>query len=240
MADLGVAVLRATGATGETSASDRAPGDPGDGCIDVTLLAPPFAVVPPPVLLAEWLDTAARAQGATLLLVDGPSAWKSPSSSEPHARRAERLLNTPGKTGCAPDGVKPRGYLGFTRDAIALFEALTVRGWSFPVDGAAAPDGLVVCESFPTAAWRRLALRPLPGAARGAPVVTAALASLRARVPLRLDGVPTHDQLQAIVAGVAGVWWLSGRADRVELVGAPPMRGDHGWEEGWILVPTSG
>jgi hypothetical protein len=238
-AELGVAVLRVAGAGAGARAEGASGGVAG---IAADLVAPPFDAVPPPEALAAWLDEVARGHGASLLCVDGPSAWKSPASALPHARRAERLLNTPGKTGCAPDGVKPRGYLAFTRASIALFEALGARGWRFPEDATAVgapPRVPTMVETFPTAAWRRLGLAALPGRARGAEVVRRALEALRAVVRLDLDAVPTHDQLQAVVGGLAGVWWLRGEMARVELVGAPPVRGGHGWEEGWILVPAA-
>ena len=49
----------------------------------------------------------------------------------------------------------------------------------------------------------------------------------------------THDQLQAVVGGVAGVRWASGERDAVLLAGAAPFRLDGSWREGYIMIPAT-
>jgi hypothetical protein len=64
------------------------------------------------------------------------------------------------------------------------------------------------------------------------------VARLGARVPLELDRTPGHDQLQAVVGGLAPLAWAAGQRDRVTLAGLPPHRLDGSWREGYIMVPS--
>jgi hypothetical protein len=101
----------------------------------------------------------------------------------------------------------------------------------------------VLMESFPTAAWRALGLPPLPGKSRvGRDHVTldAAKQVLRDRLGLSLSDVVTHDDIQAVVGGIAGAWWTGTHPERVRFVGAPPFRAlDGTWREGYIILPVS-
>ena len=61
-------------------------------------------------------------------------------------------------------------------------------------------------DCFPTSEWRTLGLLPLPGkAACGVDIVLARLESLRAILPLDVADSLSHDELQALVARLAGV-----------------------------------
>ena len=228
-ADIGVALLQ-----------DTAGGD-----ISAQLISVPLSGTPTVDALAQWLDDTARANDVRCLLIDGPLGWKSPASTEPHARHSERALHTPGKTGRPPDGVKPRPYLAFTLFSIALFELLTARRWVLPsaddvAHGALGRDARFVSETFPTAAWRRLGLPPLAGKQRSRDqrlAVADALGRLQGLVSLRVDRAPNHDELQAVVAGLAGVWWELGEKNRVQWHGEAPFRLDGAWHEGYIITP---
>ena len=227
--DIGVALLQET----------------ATGAINAQLIAVPLSGRPTVEALSNWLNTFARAHDVRCLLIDGPLGWKSPTSSEVHARYSERALHTPGKTGLPPDGVKPKPYLAFTCFSIALFEMLTVRGWALPgaddvAHGVARGASRMISETFPTAAWRRLGLAPLSGKKRGRDQrveVVEALRRLQTRVDLLVDRTPNHDELQALVAGVAGVWWERGASARVKWHGEPPFRLDGTWREGYIITP---
>jgi len=227
--DIGVALLR----------------DAADGAITAQFITVPLSGTPTVDTLAHWLDDTAGANDVRCLLIDGPLGWKSPTSSEPHARHSERALHTPGKTGLSPDGVKPRPYLAFTLFSIALFELLTARGWVLPSAVDVARDGMhcdarVLSETFPTAAWRRLGLAPLAGKQRSRDqrgAVADALGRLQALVALRVDRAPNHDELQALVAGLAGIWWERGETNRVQWHGEAPFRLDGAWHEGYIITP---
>jgi hypothetical protein len=211
------------------------------GALVVQLLEVPLPDPPDPVALAHWLVAQCTEHGASGICIDGPLGWKAPGTAAEHSRLSEKAVRAPGKTGLPPDGVKPRGYLPFTVFSIALFERLTTHhGLALP--GATLhPSAPFVTETFPTAAWRQLGLAPLPAKARTTPaLLEEAVHRLRDATGVLLEpDVPTHDQLQAVVGGIAGLWWGEGARHRVQLAGAPPFRLDDSWREGYIMVPAA-
>ncbi|WP_411280951.1 hypothetical protein [Gemmatimonas sp.] len=190
--------------------------------------------------LTAWLREMVEAHDVRCLCIDGPLGWRSPNTDSPHCRLSERTVRAPGKTGLPPDGVKPRTYLGFTTFSIALFAAfLESADWALPGDPAAPSPARVLTECFPTAGWRALGLSPLMAKGRASVAdVQDAGARLQVRTGISLEQVRTHDQLQAVVGGIAGAWWAAGRTDRVQLAGAPPIRLDGSWREGYIMIPA--
>jgi len=191
-------------------------------------------------LSPAWVATAcaqvARESGAPLLLIDGPQAWKDASNGLVHARVCEHALHTPAKTG-EPGSVKPQPYGAFVAFSIAVFDALHALGWP-RLDAARAPRGRRALEVFPYAAWRRLGLTPLPAKAKCAPPQLAACArALRSAHRVRTSRAPSHDELQALVAGIAGLALLERDASAYELLGEPPTLVDGHWREGFILAP---
>ena len=214
-----------------------------DGSIEslsARALTVPFGGRPAVEPLARWLRETADAAGAQCLCIDGPLGWKGPDTDSPHCRRSERLVRAPGKTGLPPDGVKPRSYLGFTTFSIALFEALCADGaWALPGQPDARPDARLITESFPTAAWRALGLTPLMAKGRASAAdIRDAGDRLQRGTGIVLEGVGTHDQLQAVAGGIAGAWWAAGRDTRVSFAGDPPFRLDGCWREGYIMIPA--
>jgi hypothetical protein len=223
-ADIGVAVLEAT-----------------DTGITATLIDPLLPDPPDPHTLADWLHHTAQEHDARGICIDGPLGWKAAGTDAPHCRMSEKIVRAPGKTGLPPDGVKPRTYLAFTVFSIALFERLTtVHGYLLP--GAAPPPASAsrfVTETFPTAAWRALGLLPLPGKGRTTPHdLEAAVHRLVAHTAVRIAPSPTHDQLQAVVGGLASLAWAQGAHASVHLAGVPPVRLDGRWHEGYIMIPA--
>ena len=211
-----------------------------DGSLDARVLRVPLSGRPDAAVLAEWITRTADQLGAGCVAIDGPLGWRAPHTDSVHARLSERAVRAPGKTGLPPDGVKPRTYLAFTQLSIALFELLTVAGWRLPADRLAAAAPRMVTETFPTAAWRGLGLTPLPGKSRStAEDVTDGVTRLVEACAIRVDGVETHDDLQAVVGGIAPAWWMAGLTDRVAFAGAPPFRLEGSWREGFILVPAA-
>jgi hypothetical protein len=208
--------------------------------IAVTLLDIPLSGAPTPDALCEWLVLSAAEYAVSGLCIDGPLGWKAPHTESLHSRMSEKSVRAPGKTGFPPDGVKPRGYLAFTQFSIALFERLTMReGFTLPGDESPT-DGLFVTETFPTAAWRALGLTALPGKAATKPHdMEAARERLALATGIELPSHITHDQLQAVVGGIAGVRWAGGEHAAVQLAGLPPFRLDGCWREGYIMVPAS-
>jgi len=231
--DIGAAIVRAD----------------ADGRLFASVLDVPGSGRPTVPALVAFIASVSTAEGLGCIAIDGPLGWRSPETDSPHARLSERALRAPGKTGLPPDGVKPRNYLPFTQLSIALFEALTADGWLLPDAPGTPGDPLQhrvgmrrVTECFPTAAWRGLGLTPLAGKARCRPDdVRAACARLTEALPLTIapHAAPlTHDQLQAIVGGIAPAWWMAGHTGALHFAGAPPVRLEGSWREGYILAPS--
>lgn len=205
--------------------------------ISCTLLSTPLEGVPVPRDLAASLDGICAQKNIRILLLDGPQGWKAADNGLFHSRRCERELNTPAKTG-EPMSVKPANYGPFVTFSIEVYDALTALGWTrLPTVGSSLdPTCRFLVESFPLSAWRALGIRPLPAKAKTRSSDIArrrdALCSL---FPIEISGTPTHDQLQAVVAGLAGLAleqndWLS-----CQIVGLPPMLADGFWREGFIV-----
>ena len=190
--------------------------------------------------LADYLIELASSTGSECILIDGPQAWKSPSNGHVHQRDCEKILYTPGKTG-EPGVVKPASWTSFVELSVALFDALHDRGWvrlgELPRD-----DGEyrhLAIESFPTAAWRALRLKPLPGKSNcPESEIQSHLDALMRIFPLDLSRRPSHDELQALVAGIGGVALESSRTEFLQVVGRPPEPEDGVWREGFIVNPT--
>jgi hypothetical protein len=189
--------------------------------------------------LADALVSLANEISASWIFIDGPQGWKAPDNGSEHSRVCERALATQGKTGL-PGVTKPGNYVGFITFAIELFDALDSRGWPRLAASAVPPlQRRCALESFPTSAWRSLGLVPLPGKAATVPeMVLARLQSLRAIFPLDVEGYLSHDDLQAMVAGLAGVALDDGNPAGASIVGVPPKRVDGTWREGFIVNPT--
>ncbi len=197
---------------------------------DLGLIGPPS-----PQTLARVLTETCDRFSAPVLLLDGPQGWKHPGNGLPHSRVCERLLNTPGKTGL-PGSSKPGSYLPFIAFSIAVFQELVAHGfelWS----GRAAP--LVAVESFPSSAWRQLGLRPLPAKSKtGFEHLQRAAGDLRKMFILELPEGLSHDQLQALVAALAGVALLRGCPSGYVASGIMPSLMEGTWREGFIVNPT--
>ena len=175
---------------------------------------------------------------AQLLLLDGPQAWKHPDHGTHFARSCEQALRTPAKTGL-PGSVTPRTYSLFVEFAIAVFDVLDQRGWPRLSVGKPPHGGRpLAVETFPNAAWRTLGISPLPAKSKARPAdVTNALAQLREMFNLNVVGSPTHDDLQALVSGLAGVALERGDTTAYHLAGHPPIKHEGIWREGFIITP---
>jgi len=180
----------------------------------------PLTGTPHPGQLADWLHETARTHAVAGLCIDGPLGWKAPDTESLHCRLSEKAVRAPGKTGLPPDGVKPRSYLAFTAFSIALFERLTMQlGYRLPGTDGEANASKTRPHDLEAAVHR---FEQGTGIA-----ITPAVTPL------------THDQLQAVVGGVAGVRWASGDHDAVTLAGAAPFRLDGSWREGYIMIPAT-
>jgi hypothetical protein len=208
-----------------------------------------------PEILAGRLNHLCTTRGVQVMLLDGPQAWKSEQNGLDHARVSERQLNTAAKTGL-PGMVKPVTYRAFADFCVDVFDALCRRGWKrlatreYPVN----PTDRVLVESYPHAAWKSLGLKPLPSKRRHkVSDLAECMAALKTVVPIAVNRPPNHDQLQAIVGGLAGLalteqYHTPGKHTSrtplqqnlgTRIVGQPPRREDGHWREGFIALPVA-
>jgi hypothetical protein len=196
---------------------------------------------PEPTQCAAVLAEFCTSWGVSVLILDGPQAWKDPSTRDEHARVCERLLHTPGKMGLPPDGVLPGPFLPFARFSVALFKALAQQGGTRPDFEPFSPpaEGFLVIESFPNAAWAALGLAHLPAKSRAkADDPRQACLNLQRMVPVSFRHSVNHDEAQALVAGLAGVAVACQNPAGYKAVGAPLFFTDGVPREGYIVLPT--
>ena len=190
---------------------------------------------PEPAGFVEAILRFATAVDARLILLDGPQGWRAPESEVPNMRRCEQETRTPGKTGL-PGTVLPRSWTRMVLFSIAVFDALDAAGWPrFTGSGQLGHDAV---ETFPTHAWRTVGLSPLPAKSKKPPLVSWQQ-TLDSVFQLRWSALPTHDQLQAAIAGVGGLQLLEKGAAGCDIRGVPPFKADMIWREGYILSPRA-
>ena len=191
---------------------------------------------PTPSAVAEKILRLAEDINAPVILMDGPQGWKSPDTPFPHSRICERVLNTPAKTGL-PGQVKPANYGPFVSFSIEVFDALHDMGWPrYSGDLTRAPQTTV--ESFPLSAWRSLRVPALPSKQKaGNEDLSSRLDLLKRIFPLVLHAEPNHDELQALVSGLAGIPLLAGDMTRLQIEGIAPFLLDGTMREGYIVNP---
>jgi len=185
---------------------------------------------------ADALHRLAEREGVRLILLDGPQGWRAERSSLVHLRVCEKETRCPGKTGL-PGIVKPATWRRMAEFSIAIFDALDAHGW--PRFSRAWSGERAAIESFPTHAWRMLGVPPIPGKSNAGDLAPwhAALAARDVR------GVPksaTHDDLQGIVAGLAGIALLRDGISACDIRGLNPFEEGGYWREGVIVSPRTG
>ena len=188
--------------------------------------------------VSHWLAELANSYMADIIFIDGPQGWKDPSNGHMHVRACERELATPGKTGL-PGLVKPRSWTRMAEFSIELFNALEDFGFPRVHSAEDLRPGLkLVIESFPTSAWRSLGLKKLPSKGRtSASQLTSYTTALSSLVRLTLTRQPSHDELQALVAGLAGLPLLGHNSIANKLFGSRPVKIESTWREGFIVNP---
>ena len=205
----------------------------------------PMAGQPVAAELAQYLDQIAVSRDIHVLLLDGPQGWKAADNGLRHSRRCERELNTPAKTG-EPKSVKPANYTAFVMFSVAVYDALAARGWvRLSSVGSALQSGQrLLVESFPFSAWRALRIPPLPAKSKTqASHLRERLNALKRMFRLELAEVPTHDELQALVAGLAGLALERNDWAACTIAGVGPTLVESEWREGYIvnaLAPLGG
>ncbi|MBZ5669233.1 MAG: DUF429 domain-containing protein [Acidobacteriia bacterium] len=179
-----------------------------------------------------------RREGVSVLLLDGPQGWKDPESDLEY-RYCEKILNAQAKTGIA-NQVKPKNFTRFVEFSISLFEHLTTLCGTLVECSTPAvpPDGFLLVESYPRSAWCKLDLPPLPGKKKAKPAdVKRGVDALEQLNSLRISQPPTHDELSALVAGLAGVAILGGNTSGYIAQGTPPKKVAGVILEGFIVNP---
>jgi hypothetical protein len=115
-----------------------------------------------------------------------------------------------------------------------MFDALDARGWPrFTSAWRGAPAAI---ESFPTQAWRSLGLTAMPGRAN-TPSLDPWVRHLHSLGLRDLPRELTHDEVQAVVAGIAGLQLLETGPAGVDAHGCDPFLETGTWREGWIVCP---
>jgi hypothetical protein len=182
---------------------------------------------------AEALHHWATRHGVRVILLDGPQGWRAERSELVHQRRCERETRAPGKTGL-PGVVKPATWTRMAEFSVALFDALHAHGW--PRLTSQWNGERAAIESFPTQAWRSLGLPPMPGRARTPSVLP--WQEYLTRLGVRgVPAGPTHDEVQAVVGGLAGLQLLGNGFAGTDARGCDPTLDGGHWREGWILCP---
>jgi hypothetical protein len=195
----------------------------------------PRSGLPESLVVADYVVGLCSGTRANILLIDGPQGWKDPDNGLLHSRICERTLNTPAKTGL-PGNVKPANYCPFVQFLIDVFAELVRRGWNLfsGVENVGGTRTLI--ESFPLSAWRALQIPSLPAKQKARPAhIESAFSTLCEKFPLVCPRIPNHDELQAMVAGMAGLALEAGHGDDLELAGKPPRLLDGSWREGFIV-----
>jgi hypothetical protein len=193
-----------------------------------------------PARCAEAIWSYCENQTINVLVRDGPQGWKDPSSQLPFSRHCEKLLVAPGKMGRGGHA-KPASFASFGHFSIDLFARLTHRGAQLVAGPrVAVPSGqILVVESFPTSAWRELRILPLPAKRRkvGDEEQKIRLQILESLSGFRAPRLPNHDELQALVAGLAGIAILAGDPSDYLAAGEQVRQVDGVTVEGFIFIP---
>lgn len=173
---------------------------------------------------------------AEVMLLDGPQGWRDPNGPYPNSRTCERILNTPAKTGL-PGQVKPANYLPFVSFCIEVFDELARQGWPRFAGDLSQVQHCAV-ESFPLSAWRALGIPILPAKAKARQEDLESRTRLLVdRFRLSLNRAPNHDELQALVSGLAGLPLLREESAALKIDGIAPFELEGAIREGFIVNP---
>jgi hypothetical protein len=174
---------------------------------------------------------------ANFIVVNGPQGWKAPDDGLDYSRRCEHELSTPTRTGL-PGETKPADHLDFTQFSVSLFDELATLLYPRLSTTGDWPAHVAV-ESYPTAAWQSLGIAA-PSAKEN--TTSAALVERRKALencfPMDVRGELSYADLQATVAGMAGVALESRNLAGLAFAGVEPLFVGGTWREGYILNPT--
>ena len=126
-------------------------------------------------------------------------------------------------------------------DSLSASQALAALGWERLSSRKlpASPKSRIIIESFPLSAWGSLGLKPLPAKAKTRPTdLQNGLKRLCGLVRLDVSSPPNHDELQAIVSGLAKLALQRDVSEGCRVAGLPPIFENGIWREGYIVNPT--
>ena len=179
--------------------------------------------------LAQAIDGFARERKVCCIALDGPHAWRDPETPAELpgvGRRSEYLCRTQGKTGAYPK-TYPGNQRPWIEHCIDVFTALLEQqGVVLQERLGAVVGGYGVIETYPTAVWRQSGLVPLPSKAKK-PKLAGFARALSAAFTLPAFNATSHDDLQAVAAGLCAVGAAGGPA-RATALGEPCKTIAHG------------
>lgn len=197
--------------------------------------------IPEKEMFAQTVLNYCLATGVSILMFDGPQGWKDPDNGLLHQRVCEKHLNTQAKTG-TEGKVKPANFKPFVSFAIDIFSVLNRSGLVSLVTEpkiAVPVKGILLVETYPYSAWHKLNIQPLPGKRKCTlGQIARCVQELKIRFHLPETKIPTHDELSALVAGLAGVAIAEGNESGYTASGVPPELTSQGHlVEGYIVNP---
>ncbi len=196
---------------------------------------------PNPEILAQSLFNFCEREKIRILFIDGPQGWKKPNSTLPY-RIADYQAKAPAKV-CERGLAKPRTCLPFVHFSVELFFHLVTRYKMHLLDrnsfkrSAYVPlECTYLCETLPFAQWRLLGMKPLPSKRRCSnEELIARYRHLSYQFNIKgRHSTLSHDELQALVAGIAGIDILEGNSNNLNLYGEDPIIADDTIYEGLI------
>lgn len=199
--------------------------------------------VPKPDVFAWKVLDFGQYVGASILMLDGPQGWKDPDNGLPCQRICEKHWNTQAKTG-TKDNVKPANFRPFVLFSTEVFRLLAQSSVTSLVTESTIEmplRGILLVETYPYSAWKTLKIGPLPGK-RNPSCDSAKIGSIAKTLEQSLHlpsvGKPSHDELSALVAGLAGVAIAAkNESGYIALGTAPKWTPEGHLLEGYIVNP---
>jgi hypothetical protein len=199
--------------------------------------------IPKPDVFACKVLNYCQYVGASILMLDGPQGWKDPDNSLLHQRICEKRWNTQAKTG-TKGNVKPANFRPFVSFSTEVFRLLAQGNMISLVTEPIieiSPQRILLVETYPYSAWKSLKVDPLPGKRNpscNSDKIASVAKTLEQSLLLPSVGKPSHDELSALVAGVAGVAIAAKDESRYIALGTAPKWTPEGYLlEGYIVNP---
>lgn len=194
---------------------------------------------PDPVSFASATNEFCIKHKVSILMLDGPQGWKDPGN-DMCMRTCEKHVNAMGKTGRRGQ-VKPKPFTSFVCFSTKVFYYLNqVDKFSLVKNREISflhGEKLLV-ETYPRSAWESLKIKPLPSKKKHKEEdIMYNWAELSRRFHLPKTKKPTHDELCALVSGLAGVAISAGDESGYIALGSPPLDGGGHLLEGYIINP---